>query len=125
MSKLATTTFLVSDVEPATTPLLVVPYKEAVEALLRTAIPACRSRSVEACARYHGHLIAGVPFHPVAAAAHRAFMDHRPLCLSPDIMWLMICRESQITSTPTPKSYGLASSVTRARSRSAYGGTNS
>jgi hypothetical protein len=47
---------------------------------------------VEACARYHGNLIAGVPFHPVVAAAHRAFMNHRPLCLSPDIIWLMICQ---------------------------------
>ncbi len=92
MSKLATNTFVVSDVEPATTPLLEVPYKEAVEALMRTAIPARRSRSVQACARYHGQLIAGVPFHPVVAAAHRAFMDHRPLCLSPDIIWLMICQ---------------------------------
>ncbi len=92
MSKLATTTFLVSDVEPATTALEEVPYKEAVETLLKTAVPSRRSRSVEACARYHGQLIAGVPFHPVVAVAHRAFMDHRPLCLSPDIIWLMICQ---------------------------------
>jgi len=92
MSKLATTTFLVSDVVPTTTPLLEVPYKEAVEALLRTAATTRRSRSVEACARYHGQLISGVPFHPVVAAVHRAFMDHRPLCLSPDIIWLMICQ---------------------------------
>ena len=90
MTKVTTTTFLVSDVEPATTPFPEVPYKEAVEALLETAAPERLSRSVEACARYHGHLIAGVPFHPVVAAAHRAFMDHRPLCLSPDIIWLMI-----------------------------------
>ena len=92
MNKATTTTFSVSDVEPATTPLPEVPYKEAVEALLKTAAPYHRSRSVEACARYHGQLIAGVPFHPVVAAAHRAFMDHRPLCLSPDIIWLMICQ---------------------------------
>ncbi len=50
MSKLATTTFLVSDVEYATTPLLEIPYKEAIEALMRTAMPARRSRS-EAHAR--------------------------------------------------------------------------
>ena len=92
MNKATTTTFSVSDVSPATTPLREVPCKEAVEALLKTAAPNRRSRSVEACARYHGQLIAGVPFHPVVAAAHRAFMDHRPLCLSPDIIWLMICQ---------------------------------
>ncbi len=33
-----------------------------------------------------------VSFHPVVAAVHRAFMDHRPLCLSPDMIWLMICQ---------------------------------
>jgi len=92
MNKVTTTTFLVSDVAPAMTALEEVPYKEAVETLLKTAVPSRRSRSVEACARYHGKLIAGVPFHPVVAAAHRAFMDHRPLCLSPDIIWLMICQ---------------------------------
>ena len=92
MNKVTTGTFLVSDVVPATTPLVEVPYKEAVESLLKTAVTSRRSRSVEACARYHGQLIAGVPFHPVVAAAHRAFMDHRPLCLSPDIIWLMICQ---------------------------------
>jgi hypothetical protein len=97
MSKVLTTTFLVSDVSPATMPLEEVPYKEAVEALFKTAAPTglprpSMHRPVEACARYHGHLIDGVPFHPVAAAAHRAFMDHRPLCLSPDAIWLMICQ---------------------------------
>jgi hypothetical protein len=72
--------------------LLELPYKEAVEALLKTSVPSHRSRPLEACSRYCGQLIAGVPFHPVVAAAHRAFMDHRPLCLSPDIIWLMICQ---------------------------------
>jgi hypothetical protein len=92
MSKVTTSTFLVCDVEPATTLLEEVPYKAAVETLLKTAAPNRRLRSVEACARYHGQLIAGVPLHPVVAAAHRAFMDHRPLCLSPDIIWLTICQ---------------------------------
>jgi hypothetical protein len=92
MTRVTTTTFLVSDVRPATTLLPEVPYKEAVESLLKSAASNRRSRPVEACARYHGKLLAGVPFHPVVAAAHRAFMDHRPLCLSPDIIWLLICQ---------------------------------
>jgi hypothetical protein len=92
MNKVTTTSFLVSDVAPATTPLEEVPYKEAVDALLRTSDHSRHSCPVEACSRYHGKLIAGVPFHPVVAAAHRAFMDHRPLCLSPDVIWLMICQ---------------------------------
>ena len=45
---------------------------------------------MEACTRYHGRLLADVSFHPVVAAVHFAFMGHRPLCLSPDMIWLMI-----------------------------------
>jgi hypothetical protein len=107
MNETTTTTFPVSDVSPATTPLPEVPYKVAIESLLGSgflwgadvetddeppdkltgSVPA---RPVEVCARYHGRLISGVPFHPVVAAVHRAFMDHRPLTLSPDTIWLMI-----------------------------------
>ena len=111
MSTATTTTFEVSKVERATEPLPEVSYKEAVEALLTSNKPmnypggivwkrsqglpldlpeAPASRPVEACTRYHGRLIADVSFHPVVAAVHRAFMDHRPLCLSPDTIWLMI-----------------------------------
>ena len=111
MSTATTTTFEVSNVMRATEPLPEVPYKEAVEALLTTGIPSTErqfieklrslhrsvaipeappSRPVEACTRYHGRLLADVSFHPVVAAVHRAFMDHRPLCLSPDTIWLMI-----------------------------------
>ena len=49
-------------------------------------------RRLVACARYDGHLVSGVPFHPFVAAVHRAFMDHRPLRLSPDAIWLLICQ---------------------------------
>jgi hypothetical protein len=51
---------------------------------------AAPSRPVEACTQYHGSLVADVSFHPVVAAIHRAYQDHRPLCLSPDIIWLLI-----------------------------------
>ncbi|MGA2706143.1 MAG: DUF4419 domain-containing protein [Isosphaeraceae bacterium] len=111
MSTATTTTFEVSNVKRATQPLPEVPYKEAVEALLTSNKPlncpggievkrsqglphvlpeAPASRPVEACSRYHGRLLERVAYHPVVAAAHRAFMDHRPLCLSPDMIWLMI-----------------------------------
>jgi hypothetical protein len=92
MNNATTTSFLVSDVAPATTPLEEVPYKEAVDALLRMSVHSRHPRPVEACSRFDAQLIAGAPFHPVVAAAHRAFMDHRPLCLSPDIIWLMVCQ---------------------------------
>jgi len=113
MSTATTTTFEVSNVMGATEPLPEVHYKQAVEALLTTGIPSTErqfieklrslhrsvaiseappSLPVEACTRYHGRLLADVSFHPVVAAVDRAFMDHRPLCLSPDMIWLMICQ---------------------------------
>jgi hypothetical protein len=90
-----------------------VPYKQAVEALLRLYIPEGNRRliehlisrgsgielpvppsprPIEACSRYHGRLLGEVVFHPVVAAVQTAFMGHRPLCLSPDVIWLMICQ---------------------------------
>jgi hypothetical protein len=47
---------------------------------------------VEACSRYHGQLVAGVNFHPILAAIHLAFNDHRPLVLSPDMLWLLVAQ---------------------------------
>ena len=49
-------------------------------------------RSVEACSRYYGKLVAKVGFHPVLATIHLAFMDHRPLVLSPDMIWLLVAQ---------------------------------
>jgi hypothetical protein len=111
-------TFEVSDVEWATSPLPEVPYKQAVEALLTKGSTAWEEdwedewdddeadeddfiddrtepappRPVEACARYHGRLVGRVAYHPFVAAVHHAFMDHRPLRLSPDLIWLVICQ---------------------------------
>jgi Domain of unknown function (DUF4419) len=111
MNAATTTTFEVSDVKRATALLPEVAYKEAAEAQIATAKPlkfrrgsdrklsldlakgepeAPDSRPVESCSRYHGRLLAGVSFHPVVAAVHLAFRDHRPLCLTPDTIWLMI-----------------------------------
>ncbi len=45
---------------------------------------------IEACSRHSGRLVAGVAFHPVIAALHLGFMDHRPVSLSPDMIWLMV-----------------------------------
>ena len=85
MSAVTATTFSVSDVSSDTAPLPEVSYKEAVEAQLG-------SGTVEACSRYHGRLLGRVAYHPVIAPVHRAFMNHRPLCLTPDTIWLMLCQ---------------------------------
>lgn len=71
-------------VRPAEAALPEEAYKSAVESLL--------TKPVEACSRYHGRLVAGVRFHPVVAAIHLAFNDHRPLVLSPDIFWLLMAQ---------------------------------
>ncbi len=49
-------------------------------------------RQFEACSRYYGRLVANVDYHPVIAAVHLAFHDHRPLVLSPDIIWLLVAQ---------------------------------
>jgi hypothetical protein len=92
----------VAKVSPAKAALSEVPYKTAVEALLTK--PPSRwpgetrravtrpTKPVEACSRYHGQLVAGVNFHPVVAAIHLAFNDHRPLVFSPDMLWLLVAQ---------------------------------
>jgi hypothetical protein len=111
LSTTTTTSFEVSNVNRATEPLPEVSYKEAVEAQITPGMPlnfrlksdrkqrpsqphslpeAPALRPVEACSRYHGRLLDRVAYHPVVKAVHLAFMDHRPLSLSPDMIWLMI-----------------------------------
>jgi hypothetical protein len=77
-------TFAVSDVVPATEPLPDQPYHQAVSDFL--------GGPIESCSRYHGRLIAGVRSHPLIGALHAAFSSHRPVGLSPDIIWLTICQ---------------------------------
>jgi hypothetical protein len=78
----ATHTFPVSDVTSATEPLDELAYHQAVTDFL--------CGPVESCSKYHGRLVANVVSHPLIAAIHGAFTQHRPLCLSPDIIWLTI-----------------------------------
>ncbi len=47
---------------------------------------------IEACSRDSGRLVANVAKHPVIEALHLSFAGHRPLCLSPDMVWLLICQ---------------------------------
>lgn len=83
----SSTVFVVSDVSQADKPLPELPYYEAVEALLREP-----TLEIEACSGYHGRLVEDVQFHPFVTAIHKAFNDHRPLCLSPDMIWLLIAQ---------------------------------
>jgi hypothetical protein len=77
-------TFTVSDVVPAPAPLAEVTTLEAIKAFL--------DGPVESCSHYHGALVAGVRSHPLIATLHAAFRDHRPVCLSPDVVWLTLAQ---------------------------------
>ncbi len=56
--------------------------REAVEALVRW--------HVEACSGHDDQNVVTAQLHPLIAAVHFAFCDHRPLALSPDMFWLLI-----------------------------------
>jgi hypothetical protein len=67
----------------------------ASEALAETApkaaLEALTLGPMEACSDYRGSLVA-CKFHPLVQATWKAFDGHRPLVLSPDIIWLTIAQ---------------------------------
>jgi hypothetical protein len=76
-------TFAVHDVEPVTAPpKRTVKTPEAVSALV--------GGRPEAVCDLTADCLAGVGGHPLLAAVHRAWCDHRPLALSPDMLWVTI-----------------------------------
>ncbi len=56
----------------------------------KQAIECQTNRVTEACSSYRGRLLATSGAHPLFAAAHLAFARHRPLVLTPDVIWLTI-----------------------------------
>src|SRR5947207_15910880 len=74
--------FGVHSVSPATEPLPTCKTHEALASLV--------GARAEACCDYTADCIREVGFHPLIAAAHKAFSDHRPLVLSPDMIWVTI-----------------------------------
>jgi hypothetical protein len=73
--------FPVSPVAKATNPLTTRNAREALATHL--------GGPVESCSDFSGDVVP-VEFHPLFAAVHLAFNDHRPLILSPDMIWLAI-----------------------------------
>jgi hypothetical protein len=98
--------FRVANVKPATSPLPELPYHKAVECFVQEFVFGKPSAGrfdghapgqerfvqgfVESCSQYHGKLVDGFSCHPLLGALHFAFAQHRPLCLSPDIIWLTL-----------------------------------
>jgi len=75
-------TFAVHQVQRATKPLPTCKTHEALNRLL--------NRQIESCCDYTADCIQDVTFHPLLAAAHFAFSQHRPLVLSPDMIWVAV-----------------------------------
>ncbi len=76
-------TFTVSDVEPAEKLLSEMPFPKALELRLRCKVEGC-SNNILSVVPHGGHEFVG--------AAYLAFNDHRPLVISPDHIWLLICQ---------------------------------
>ncbi len=85
--------FAVDDVTPAPAPLPTIDLDTVVTYALRTsdhrAQPRPEDRGVIAMQGI-GPFVAGPCAHPLASAVQRAFVEHRPLVLTPDVIWLTI-----------------------------------
>jgi hypothetical protein len=75
------TMFNLHDVIVASEPLPEIDPKSSIEALV--------GGSIESCSDYRGQMVA-CRFHPLVEATWAAYDGHRPLTLSPDIIWLTI-----------------------------------
>ena len=90
-------TFAVENVTPASSRLHTCKPLEAVQALLNAgpaldvSIPSNPMQGrVESCWSYTLDCVAKISHHPLLAAAHLAFSEHRPLVFSPDMIWVTI-----------------------------------
>ena len=96
----------VSPVDRASQPLEEIPMRNAIEQLVGGRIESCSdfAKSVvgqrlihpnddlTAAERFR-HLVRSKGLvHPFVGAVHQAYADHRPLVLSPDMFWLLICQ---------------------------------
>jgi hypothetical protein len=82
-------TFSVHDVERADTLLPLCKTVDGIGMLLAhefSSVPA----EVLYCSAYNSKCVTQVRFHPLIAATHLAFSQHRPLVLSPDMIWITI-----------------------------------
>lgn len=95
-------TFKVDDVTPASNLLPTCKVLDAVKALLdappgkfaadETELGNPTRGKLEACWSYSLDCVADVKEHPLIAATHLAFSQHRPLSLSPDVIWVTIAQ---------------------------------
>ena len=83
------TTFAVDTVTVATTPLPTLPFKEGIFRKLNA-----EQRPLESWLQGSENLVAQIAMardlHPLLLTTHLAFAEHRPLVLSPDMIWLVL-----------------------------------
>lgn len=80
---IAGVTFPVDAVEPATAPLRCIPVRNKLNRL---------SAELVASGSLTGEVINGHSVHSLLEAVHASYVDHRPLVLSPDHIWLTLCQ---------------------------------
>lgn len=84
-------TFPVHDVEKATAALKTWKTRDGISALLYATDESKKPKpSLLACSGYNSDSVADVYQHPLFHAVHLAFSQHRPLVLSPDMIWVSI-----------------------------------
>lgn len=90
---MASTTIQLTKVDLATSALREVPFTWALDTLLSPSTPPTDEYPppIEASSDPGGSLVAAW-YHPGVVALHRAFNDHRPLVLSPDIIWMFVAQ---------------------------------
>lgn len=86
-------TFRVYDVEPSKVLLPTCKTREGIDKLLM-ALNEGRGQTapipILSCSAYNSNCVDGNYCHPLFAAVHHAFCDHRPLVFSPDMIWICI-----------------------------------
>jgi hypothetical protein len=78
------TTFEVDRVQPALEPAPEAPLPEVFQRRV--------GRPFLACTEVETSLLTETSVHPFAAAVYCAFVQHRPLILTPDVVWLTIAQ---------------------------------
>jgi hypothetical protein len=91
-------TFKVSDVE--------LPKNDLKEVLFKKAIELRIGRAVESYNSDNENLtVIPTEFNAFAASVHFAYSDHRPLVISPDMIWLLICQGFSIHINENSEKY--------------------
>jgi hypothetical protein len=82
-------TFAVDNVERATQPLRLGKTRDSI-ATLTGGYDGRGTIKVESCSGYNSNVLLDMYMHPLIAAVAFAYNDHRPLVLSPDMIWVAI-----------------------------------